>query len=680
MFDQFHFLAPQWLWALLPLAPLLWGLRRRSGGANPWRGVVDERLLPHLLVAADGGPRKGPLLLFGIGWLIAVLALANPTWERLPTPVYKGQQAVVVVLDLSQSMLTADLPPSRLQRARFKISDLLTHNADGQTALVAFAGDAFVVAPLSDDRATVDSLLAALEPALMPLPGSRPDLGIEAAQRLLNQAGVSHGEVLLVADDSGDPRAIDAARQLRDAGHRLSVLSVGSADGGPLPAARGGMQRDASGQVVVTAVDADAMRALAEAGGGRYAPVSADDRDLQALFPAQELAMDTELQQSELSTERWNEIGPWLALLLLPLGLVAFRRGWLLALLAVVLAGGGVVTPQPAMAFSWDDLWQRADQQSAAALAAGDAERAAALAQDPLRRGSAEFVGGDYAAAADTFAAGQDADARYNRGNALAKLGKYEEAIAAYDEALAEVPDMEDAAWNKAQVEALLKQQQQQKQEQQGGKDQQQQDGDSSQDQAQDGQQGQEGEDGKQSGEQQAGSEGEQSQDAEGQQGQQGQSGQQQADGQQGDQQGEDGQQSQQADNQQQPGQQGQQSDEQGDEQGDEQLGRAQASGSDQQGEEADQQQAEAGEPGEQDEQAQAGQQGQADSEGEPGKDGKPGDATAEAEPMDSEQKLAMEQWLRRIPDDPGGLLRRKFLYQYRQRGAAPGSGSAQPW
>ena len=636
------------------------------------------------MLGDDQQSRRAPTILLGIGGLIAVLALANPTWERQPSPVFKAQRAVVVALDLSQSMLTPDLLPSRLERARYKIVDLLQHNADGQTALVAYAGDAFVVAPLSDDSATLESLLAALEPSLMPVPGSRPDLALAAAGRLLSQAGVAHGEVLLVADAGGDQRALAAASELLDNGHSVAVLAVGSEQGAPLPGIRGGVQHDAAGQPVVAGLEADSLRELARAGGGRYAVISADGRDLRYLLPSR-LDLDAEIEESALTTERWNPIGPWLALLLLPLAALAFRRGWLVAIAAVVMVGGGVGIPQPAMAFGWDDLWQRADQQSAQALAAGDAQQAAELADEPQRRGAAQFAAGDFAAADQSFSSAEGVDADYNQGNALAKLGRYEDAIAAYDQALSSSPAMEDALWNKQQVEQLLKQQQEQQQSQGG-------EGDPSQDQSQQGEQGEQGQEGQQ-GEQQG-----QDQQQSGQQsGEDGDPSQQQSQGQQGNQQGKQG--DQQSDQQGEQSQQQAEGGQDGDPQQGQDAGQQSAEQDGQQAGDDRQQQAQAGEPGadgqanaagedadqspQQDESS--GQQQTAGSEAEAGEAGEAAQA-AEAgkgdgdSNMDSEQQLAMEQWLRRIPDDPGGLLRRKFLYQYRQRGAAPDTGSAQPW
>ncbi len=686
--ENLHFLSPEWLWALLPIAGLLWLLRADAAGGNPWQKVVDARLLPYLMLTPDAGPRRGPLLLLAIGWLIAVLALANPAWERLPVPAYRGDLARVVVLDLSRSMLTPDLAPSRLERARFKVADLLQRSGDGQVALVAFAGDAFVVAPLSDDSVTLASLLQSLSPELMPTVGSRPDRGLAVAAQLLVQAGAQHGEVLLVTDDGGDQRAIDAAAALNDAGHSVSVLGVGTPEGAPLPGRRGGVQRDADGRVVVPTLDRDALAAVATAGGGRLALLSADDSDLDHLLPARTAALDMQLRESDMETDSWQGVGPWIALALLPLGLLGFRRGWLL-LFAIALVPGLMITPGPVMAFGWDDLWQRSDQQSAAAATSGDYAAAAELADDPTRRGSARYRQGDYRAAAESFAAGEDADDYYNRGNALARMGELEQAIEAYDQALGTAPSMPDAVHNRALVEQALKQQQApEKPEGQGQEDQQQQnggDGEGKSDQQQGGQdstddgqqqdgEGQSGEGRQQQGEkdgsQQAGAganegAGEGEGEGEGEQGQAGQ----------------------------QPGANSDNGKGSGKEDESRTAEAAQPDDDDstggQRGELGDEpsqdesglgDNAESGQPDSDPQRTAAGQDAKDGDDAGQREGGATDDGEIEANPMDEEQRLAMENWLRRIPDDAGGLLRRKFLYQYRQRGGAQSAGTGDPW
>ena len=286
-------------------------------------------------------------------------------------------------------------------------------------------------------------------------------------------------------------------------------------------------------------------------------------------------------------------------------------------MMLLVTVSATLSTPQPAMAVGWDDLWLRPDQQALRALQAGDPEQAAQLADDPALRGTAAYQAEDYEQALDAFAGSTGTDADYNQGNALAQLQRYEEAIAAYDRALTSEPDMADAVHNRAEVEKLLQQQQQQEQ-----KEKQQQ--------------------GEQQGEQDE-SQGDQA-DGEQQQGDQ-------ADGEQ--------QQDDQADGEQQQGEQGADEQEAG-----------------QEGEQTEQQ-AEGSESNKESEGEQQAEQQRADTAGEKGDQQA---EAAEANPLDSEEKQAAEQWLRRIPDDPGGLLRRKFLYQYRQQSQGTVAADEQAW
>ena len=187
--ENFHFIQPLWLLALIPLSLLAWRVYRPGDGDNPWRRIVDARLLPLLMVGREQQVNRTALYLLAAGWVIAALALADPTWERKPQPVYQTTAARVVVLDLSRSMYASDLQPSRLVRARYKIEDVLAQSGEGQTGLVVYAGDAFTVSPLTRDVNTIRALLPAVDPGIMPTQGSRADLGLLKAGELLRQAG-----------------------------------------------------------------------------------------------------------------------------------------------------------------------------------------------------------------------------------------------------------------------------------------------------------------------------------------------------------------------------------------------------------------------------------------------------------------------------------------------------------
>ncbi len=591
--DELHFLRPGWLLALPPLAWLWWHSRHRQAGQNAWARVCDPHLLPWLLADNGGNGERGVSWLLGLGWLLAVLALAGPTWDKRPQPVLERLDARVIVLDLSRSMLAEDLKPSRLERAKYKARDILERSREGQTALVVYAGGAFTVAPLTQDTDTIANLLPTLEPGLMPAGGSRTSLGLRQAADLLHQAGLTGGEILLITD-SAETAAMDTARELAGRGIRTSVLGVATAEGAPIPTPNGFI-RDRAGEVVLARLESDTLASLARAGEGRFAVIRPDDADLDRLLAAPLTPLTAQTRESDRESEAWREEGPWLVALLLPLAALAFRRGWLLALVLVL------VHPDPALALDWDGLWLRPDQRAARELAAGRPDQALALAQDPMLVGTAAYRSGDYAGAAAAFAQAGDADGHYNRGNALAQQGQLEQALAAYAAALALDPHMEDAIANRKAVEDLLKQQPPPPDSTPSGED---------------------------------------------------------------------------RDQSQQPGDSTPQQTDQGGGQNP-----AQDPG-ESHGEEPPPPQADAQDQAEKPPATAPPEQSGApgsDSEDDT-QDGSRQQPVAMDQIQEQERQQMLEQWLRRIPDDPGGLLRRKFLLQYQRRGNRDPSSVGEDW
>jgi Ca-activated chloride channel family protein len=594
LFAQFHFLRPLWLLALLLLPVLLWLWKRRGEASDPWRAAVDAHLLPHLLI--DGATRRAraPQWLFACSFALAVLALAGPAFRQVPLALSRAESALVIAVDLSDRIRATDLKPDRLSRVRFKVADLLAARREGQTALIAYAGDAFVVAPLTDDAKSLGDLLASLSPETMPIGGQRADRAIARAQQLLHDAGFARGDLVLLTD-AADERARDAATRAAEAGLRVSVLGVGSAAGAPIALPQGGFVQDEEGNVLLPRLDATALRALAAAGDGRYAELAIDTSDLVALDLIDPDVADGNLRNDERTRAEFRDEGPWLLLPLLPLAALAFRRGWLGAIVLGLAFGAA---PPRAHAFEWSALWKRDDQRAYDALQSDQAERARQLARDPALRGSAAYRAEDYAQAQDAFSQAAGADADYNRGNALAKAQRYDEAIAAYDQALQQAPDMDDAQANRRAVQDWLERQKQRQQPQQSSDDSQQ-------------PKGEKGEPGEQ----------DESQEQEG------------------------------------DPQQGEPSDsEQG--QAQEREGENGESKSESDAEDAQQQQQQA-------QQEFAQQMQQALEQGEKPQDGEPVQAM---DPREAEKQQAVEQWLRRVPDDPGGLLRRKFALEYQRR------------
>lgn len=453
--QQFHFLRPAWLFALLALPLLLALAARRDHAREALSRLVDAELLPHLLMGRTQR-RRLPAVLLGIGWVLAALAMAGPTWSRVAQPLYARRAAQVVAVSLSQHMLARDVAPSRLDRARYKVRELFAANHDGLNALIAYAGEAFVVAPLTSDADSLHDLLEALAPDTMPVDGDNAAQAIERGVALIHDAKVGDGSLVLVTDDA-DATALAAARKARDAGVTVSVLGIGTPQGGPVPLSTEGFERDAHGDVSLAQRHDASLRALADAGGGRYAPITDDHTDIDTLRGAlRDPGVST--QTTDLRGDEWQDRGPWLLLPLLPLVALSFRRGWLLLLPLLMLP----CAPGTAHAGTWSDLWRRPDQQAAAALQQGHAKQAEQLARDPAWRGAAAYRAGDYAAAADALRDLPGTDASYNLGNALARKGDYQAALDAYDRALKADPANADARANRKAVEDWLRQEQSQ--------------------------------------------------------------------------------------------------------------------------------------------------------------------------------------------------------------------------
>jgi Ca-activated chloride channel family protein len=602
--SEFHFLRPWWFLALLPAIVVLILLWRSRGGASAWRAVLEPALLDRLWLEPPGHLSRLPLWLLGLGWLLAVLALAGPTWERQPEPVWQTQSARILILDLSPSMEVADLAPSRLERARYKILDILGKSGEGRTGLVVFGGEAHIVTPLTDDVDTITNLLSALNTRIVPIAGDLAAPALELAGELLAQAGVKQGELLLLSDGMSDPTpALAVARRLRTQGHRLSVLGVGTVQGAPLARAGGGFGRMAR-------LPLDALQELAHSGGGVFSLMSADDRDLVRVLLQPDHSGPLQ-EQGEGGVQRWIEQGVWLLPPLLLLAAFGFRRGWLAGCLVAVLL------PPPAQAFDWRDLWWRADQQAAQALQQHRAAAAAEQFSDPAWRGMAHYQAGDYAAAVEDFSQAQGVETDYNRGNALARSGRFEEAVESYRQVLEAAPGHDDARANLQLLEQLLQQEQRQG------------DADSSSQDAESDQQGQ-------------------------QESQAENAGRQQDQQQQGEEQGQ----------QQAPGEQREQSEQT------KPREQADASSSETKQDQTDEQPPEDSlEAARRDvEQQPRSQPQQAGSPGSVSDQSRlQGEPSLEQEPLD-ERELALQQWLRQIPEDPDGLLRRKFMVEHLRR------------
>lgn len=449
-----HFMRPLWLLTLPLFGWLLWKLWHRQKRAGRWQMILPPAFHGVLLGGGSGHASKLPWIALGLAWLLGVLALLGPSWQRLEETRQRPADPLVILLELTPAMLAEDSPPTRLEQARRKILDLLEHRRDSQTAIVVYAGSAHTLVPLSDDLGTSRNLLEALEPGIMPQPGQRADLAVRKALALLAQGALGQGRLLLIASALSDEERQGIAQALNRDGPDLLMLGVGSAEGAPVKQANGELLKDADGAILVPRLDSSSLKRFVAEFGGRYRHARIDDLDLRGLgLFDKPKALGNDGQTVQLDT--WADQGYWLLLPLLVLAACAGRRGWLFCLPLLFCL------PQPAQAFEFSDLWRRPDQQGQHLLEKKRPAEAAKHFQDPQWKGWALYEAGDYAGAARQFALDDSASGHYNRGNALARGGELEAAADAYEEALERQPDLQPALTNKALVEQLLQQRQQ---------------------------------------------------------------------------------------------------------------------------------------------------------------------------------------------------------------------------
>jgi Ca-activated chloride channel family protein len=433
MIEDFHFLRPWWLLALLLPIAILWFSSRATDVHSRWKGMIVPHLLDCLIVQPKTASRVQPSLLLAAVLALAVMAVAGPAWEREPPPFVEDTAPLVIAVDLSATMDAIDVTPSRLERAKLKIKDIVSRRQGARTAIVAYAGSAHQVLPLTDDASLLDTYADALATRIMPTPGRNTAAALDLARKAL--AGESAAGTVLFLTDGIEAASIDAFRKRTDVG--VIVLGVGRAEGGPIAAK----------------FDVDALRKLGKETAVDVATITDDDGDVRWVI--QHVATNFAAKKAE-DGDRWRDAG---FLLLFPTAAAlafTFRRGWVVRVGVVLLAARLVLCPTAAEAADLVGIWLTPDQQGRLAYDRGEFEAAAAHFRDPMWKGTALYRAGKFNDAAAAFAAVDSPEAFYNQGNALVHLARFEEAVTAYKKALATRKDWTDAQSNLATAERLL--------------------------------------------------------------------------------------------------------------------------------------------------------------------------------------------------------------------------------
>ncbi|KAB2824807.1 vWA domain-containing protein [Aliivibrio finisterrensis] len=422
--EQFHFIRPWWLLVLLPLALLVY-LRWKQDSKNEWQDVLPDHLRSALTINDMGWKKQLPLKLLSVSMFIAIIVCAGPTWEREPSPFGEDKAALLIVLDNSPSMLQKDLAPSRLERSKQKIRDLLNERKGGKTGLVVFSGSAHLAMPLTKDNSVFAPFLAAINPDIMPVEGKSAESALALIEPQLGDN--SAGTVLLISDGV-NPKTIQAYEEyFQNSSHQLLVLAAGNKD-----------------KVSDNPMDLSSLQTLARKSNGSVVEVTVDDRDIQSLNNK----IQRHMQLNNESAMPWKDMGYYLLFLVALLMLSWFRKGWLVKWCLVVCVvfptlystptyaenvSLKVKTEEPVSTVTlwqkitdgWMDLWLTADQQGQWYFEQSDYLKAAKQYQDPLKKGTAYYYAGEYQLAHSAFLQVKSDLGLFNAANALARQREY---------------------------------------------------------------------------------------------------------------------------------------------------------------------------------------------------------------------------------------------------------------
>jgi Ca-activated chloride channel family protein len=449
--EYFHFLRPAWGLLVIPWIFVFFMLNKMESSRDMFGGIIAPHLLEHLRVKQFQNRWANPRSFTTVIFFLLLIILMGPSWRQQPSPLIQDDATLVILLDASSSMTQRDIQPSRLARAKQKISDLLALRPDKKAALVVYAGSAHTVLTLTADQSILTQYLAAIKPGIMPRPGKFPEYALANVDEILRQSS-SPATVLLITDGLGGDSDKAFATYFAEKRHQLLILGVGT-DGSSLG--------ETMGDDIIP-LEKKSLDSMAESSGGRYIELSINNSDVKQI----DRLVDSRYLVAEDSALPWLDSGYPLVFPAMALFLMWFRRGWTISWIWILTPLLLLHQPAPVYAQNnepmesenhwFADLWLSGDQQGRLLMQLGEYHQAGRRFVDPMWKGLAYYYAEEFMQAAEYFSRSDSNDALFNEANARAQARDYVRAVARYDRLLARTPDFPGAASNRAQVQEII--------------------------------------------------------------------------------------------------------------------------------------------------------------------------------------------------------------------------------
>lgn len=448
--EAFHFIRPRLMWLLVPaflnFLIALAGLRENI----KWKDVIAPHLRPFMIKKGSERIKKWMHLALFVCISIAIIGVSGPSWRKIEEPEKILETPLVILLDLSQSMLATDIQPTRLERAKFKIEDFLEASPGALTALIGYAGTAHTIVPLTRDYNIIKSHIKTLSPSVMPFPGSDLGQALSLADTISNRTEAP-GRVLLISDDFNEATFKQIQNFALYSNNQVTILPMNTVGGANVPAKRKNQfLKDVNGKIVRSALDKNMLEKMASLENVSIAPLTLDKSDVQLL--AKNISENLEFkQESEEKENNWKDDGLWLVIPFALIILLWFRKGWVIYSLLIVFTFSSCGKES-----SFIDLWETKDFQAQKYYDKADYDKAGLLYTDPIYQGVAWYKAGDYDKAIRAFEKDTTAMGVYNLGLAYYKNGDYAAAAMAFGKATELDPELEAAQQNQMIAQKIL--------------------------------------------------------------------------------------------------------------------------------------------------------------------------------------------------------------------------------